>query len=163
MDITKNFLYIKKIRNVIKSEIKERTSLIRVDGRHSDAFVYILYGSCTYCFENGNSFTAKKGDILYLSHKSIYTMDIHTHNYKFIFCDFDFEDLHPKTSALYSPDSVFDIESKFRILLKAYTNNSFAEYMSVIYGIYHILFTISDNYYIGKNTKNNIGNYGKID
>ena len=83
-------------------------------------------------------------------------MDIHTQNYKFIFCDFDFEDLHPKTSALYSPDSVFDIESKFRILLKAYTNNSFAEYMSVIYGIYHILFTISDNYYIGKNTKNKI-------
>jgi len=66
-DILHNNLYITKIRNVIKSFNKQYNKLLYVKSRRSDAFVYIISGSCTYNFDDGNEFTVRKGDIMYLS------------------------------------------------------------------------------------------------
>ena len=156
MDISKKELYIKRIRNVIKSEIKAGTKIVKVDGRLCDAFVYILSGKCTYEFDNGNKFTVGKGDILYLSNQSIYTMNIHNEKYQFIFCDFEFENTEPKISSVYSPQEVFNTENNFHKMLKSYNNSQFADCMSYLYGIYGIIVKTNAGAYLENNTKNKI-------
>ena len=105
IDITKKNLYIHKIINVIKSKNNNHHKLLHIRCRHSDAFVYVLSGSCTYDCPEGNKFTVNEGDILYLSHHSEYTMYIHTDNYSFIFCDFEFDETVPRKSDVYTPGS----------------------------------------------------------
>ena len=158
MEISKNELYIKRIRDVIKSEIKEGTKIVKSDGRSCDAFVYILSGKCTYEFVNGNKFTVCPGDILYLSNQSLYNMNIHNEKYQFIFCDFEFEDITAKNSNVYSPDKVFNTENKFQALLKAYNNSQFADCMSYLYGIYGIIAKTNAGAYLENNTKSKIRN-----
>ena len=85
VDIATSQLFFKKLISVIKSEINNHTKPIYVRGRHSDAFVYILSGSCSYSFDDGRVFTVNQGDILYLAHNADYTMNIHTPSYRFIY------------------------------------------------------------------------------
>ena len=46
VDISKEFFYIKKLHKVIKGRNRNHFKLTSVVGRRSDAFVYVLSGTC---------------------------------------------------------------------------------------------------------------------
>ena len=153
-DITKNNLYIKRIINVIQSTNKSHHKLLNVKCRHSDAFVYILSGSCTYEFACGDAFTVNKGEILYLAHQADYTMYIHTNDYSFIFCDFEFNETSPRKSGVYTPHNPDNSENLFIKLLK--NKDSFTDALSILYSIYGIVMKTENKIYISKSSRNKI-------
>ncbi|MBQ4259690.1 MAG: hypothetical protein IJB84_05430 [Lachnospiraceae bacterium] len=121
--ITEENLYINNLIHVMKNSLPGPKHL-QVNGRHSDAFVYILTGSCTYCFDDGIEFTANAGDVLYLAHHAVYTMDVHSDSYDHIFCDFEFCQETPRHSALLSLESSHHMEQLFEKLLFHFTTVS---------------------------------------
>lgn len=159
IDITKNNLYLKKFRNVLRSEIVNRNKIVHLRGRHSDAFVYVLKGSCTYVFENGHTCTVNEGDILYLAHKELYTMYVHTHRYISIYCDFEFCGDESRKSDVYTPKNISEAENLFRRLIRSHNSPSkttFAECMSMLYSIYAIVINSVNDQYVNKNLKSKI-------
>jgi AraC-like DNA-binding protein len=152
VDILHENLCIRKIITVIKGENPHHHKLLSVNGRHSDAFVYVISGSCTYRFDGKSEFTANAGDVFYLPHKSVYTMYIHTTDYKFIFCDFEFAEDIPRCAALYSAARERNADSLFVKLLARYhaPENTYAECMAVLYSIYSALLRNAEKEYLGK-------------
>ena len=147
-DISKQPLYIKQLITVIKSYIPPYSKPLYVNGRHSDAFVYISEGSCSYKFDDSTEFTVNKGDILYLAYHAVYTMHIHTSNYRFIFCDFEFDCEQQRKSGVYTPQNSSDTENLFIRLLKSFDNpshTSLAKSMSILYNIYSEILKLSDS------------------
>ena len=89
IDIAKNELYIKSFDSVYKNYLSART-IPFCHPRYCDGLVYILGGSCNYTFaEDGRSFQASAGDLLYLAHGAIYQMDV-LEKYDFICINFFF-------------------------------------------------------------------------
>jgi AraC-like DNA-binding protein len=127
---------------------------LNVKCRHSDALVYILSGSCTYEFAYGDTFTVNKGEILYLAHQADYTMYIHTDEYTFIFCDFEFNETSPRKSGVYTPHNPDYSENLFIKLFK--NKDSFADALSVLYSIYGIVMKTENKVYISKSSQNKI-------
>lgn len=144
-DITSQRIYIKKIINVICSENRNRHKTTYVTGRHSDALIYILQGSCTYTFDGGECFTVKQGDVLYLAHGANYSMLVGSESYKVIFCDFEFDMCEPRRSGVWSPEDTDYVKSLFSRLYKSHSSNataSFAESLSLLYSIYAAVIAI---------------------
>ena len=158
LDISKERLYLKNIRCVIKSG-QYNSPKFEIKGRHSDAFVYILSGSCTYKIGDEYEFTVFEGDILYLANNAFYNMDVQTEEYTFIYCDFDFDIDLSRKSDVFKIKNKSETENLFRKLLNCYkmlSNKSFYECMAVLYQIYGEILTTSDERYIGKSAKDNI-------
>jgi len=158
-NIILNNLCISGIISVIKNNNRHHHKLLTVNGRHSDAFVYVIEGSCSYRFEKGTEFTVNTGDVFYLPHGSVYTMFIHTEDYKFIFCDFEFNDPEPRGAVLFSNRSLKNIDTLFWKLLNRYRShagNRYTESMSILYGIYSQLKENSDRSYLDKNKKDDM-------
>lgn len=151
-DITKSHIYIKNIINVIKSENTNHHKIIHVNSRHSDAFVYIISGNCTYAFNDGTGFVANEGDIIYLAHNAVYSMYINTENYKFIFCDFEFDNSFERKSSIYPEQKLTGIESVFTRLLYTYKKSDITESVSLLYSIYSSIIKSCKKQYINKNT-----------
>ena len=122
IDITHSRLCIKRIISVVKGENLYQHKLMTVKGRHSDAFVYILAGSCIYRFDDGIEFTASAGDVLYLPYHSVYTMYVLDPAYRFIFCDFEFAEQEAKQGALYHFELTEPVHAHFSRLLNLYAN-----------------------------------------
>ena len=159
IDIAKTNLYFKKLFNVLTTELNNQ-KIIRVNGRHSDAFVYVTKGSCTYTFpDDGYSITVNVGDILYLAHDAVYVMNISTPKYSSIYCDFEFDLSAKRKSAVYSPSNQFSAETLFHKLLKSFesfSKTSFNECMALLYNIHGVILMTANKEYIGKNAKNQI-------
>ena len=154
LDIVKSNLYITKKINVIKSEMTKSGKLLYRNGRHSDAFIYIISGNCTYVFDDDRSITVKPGDILYLAHYAVYSMYVHTNDYKFIFCDFEFYDAPARVSNVYSPKNEINTDGLFKKLFHYYNSaekNSFPKCMSILYDIYCLVQSTADRTYISQN------------
>ncbi len=137
LDITKAFIPVRRLITVIRSANHNHHKKLFAQSRYSDAFVYILSGSCTYRISNTYDFTVKQGDILYLAHNADYTMYINDADYHYIYCDFVFDSSTPRKSNVYK--SSIEAEKLFRKLLDCYTASSpesEAEAMSVLYSIY---------------------------
>lgn len=159
LDITQENLCIKKIISVIQGKNSNHHKLLRTNERHSDAFVYIISGSCTYQFDDKTEFQVNAGDVFYLPYKSVYTMYIHTDDYRFIFCDFEFDVTTSKYSAIFVNQNLKNIESLFIKLLNRYHSsscNAYTECMSVLYSIYSMLQAEAQKTYIGGNKKRNM-------
>lgn len=155
-DITQESLCIQKIISVIKGNIDHQKP-ITVKGRHCDAFIYVISGSCTYRFDDKIKFKASEGDVFYLPYGSVYTMHIHTNDYKFIFCDFKFSEEEARCGVLYQNQKPKNIENLFLKLLNSFNSSSLnagTECMSILYGIYSILQQDAQKSYLGKNKKN---------
>ena len=139
MDIFEQRLLITEITLVFKNTMPKTSSRrVRVSGRHSDAFVYILDGSCRYVFSDGKEFTARKDDVFYLPYKSSYTMYLGAEDYRFIYCDFKFADTDA-SPALFPHEKTESTDALFKKLLNLYKANRWKNYiecMSVLYGIY---------------------------
>lgn len=136
-DITREGLYIGRVHNVISTSNRRHHRNLRVASRHSDAFVYIISGSCRYTFSDGREFRAEAGDVLYLAYCADYTMYIESSDYRFIFCDFEFADLSERMSCVYSPEDASYAYGLFKELMKR--KGRFADTLSVLYRIYALL------------------------
>lgn len=160
-DISQNTLYLKNLINVLTTQLGNQ-KIIHVNGRHSDAFVFITTGSCTYTFTDENSqLTATEGDILYLAHNAVYTMDIHSESYCSIYCDFTFASDLPRKSAVYPMTTPTLAENLFRKLLKSSHNTTtaaFAECLSLLYQIYGVILSTANTQYMEHSTKEHIEN-----
>ena len=155
-DIMQENLCIQKIITVIQGKNPNHHKLLTVKSRHSDAFVYVMSGSCTYRFDDKTEFKVTAGDVFYLPYQSIYTMYIHTDDYKFIFCDFEFAEPSARRSALYSHQDLKNVDSLFFKLLNRYrssANNSYIECMSILYSIYGLLQQDTQKSYLGKSNE----------
>ena len=141
-DILFEDLYVKKLIAVIKGNADLQKKPLTTNGRHSDAFVYIISGTCDYHFGDGTKFTANTGDVLYLPHKAVYTMYIRTSKYRFIFCDFEFNCESERKPAVYSYENLKNVDSSFVKLFNTYKSTSpgnRAECISILYGIYSLI------------------------
>ena len=145
--ITDDNLYITNLIHVMKNNLPRNLKHLEVNGRHSDAFVYILTGSCTYYFDDGLEFTSQAGDVLYLAHHAVYSMEIHSDSSDHIFCDFTFSQGAPRQSALLPRHEAFSsqqvgldaMEKTFEKLLFHYTSaspDSHTECLALLYKIY---------------------------
>lgn len=159
IDILQKHLCIQKIISVIQGKNPNHHKLLHIRGRHCDAFVYVLSGSCTYEFDDKTNFQANAGDVFYLPYKSVYTMFVHTEDYKFIFCDFEFAGTEARHSALYSHQERKNINNLFVKLLNRHNsseNNAYTECMSILYRIYSVLQQDTQKNYIGKSKERNM-------
>lgn len=77
-NIILNNLCINGIISVIKSNNMHHHELLTVNGRHSDAFVYVIEGRCSYRFEKGTEFTVNTGDV-FLPPSRIGIHDVYTY------------------------------------------------------------------------------------
>lgn len=87
----------------------------------------------------------------------MYTMYIHTPDYRFIFCDFEFDCAEERIGALYSGQELKNIGSLFEKLFNIYRSSSicaYAECMSVLYGIYGAIQQSVKRIYIDRDKKN---------
>lgn len=158
-DILEQALVIKNIIAVIKGHNPNCRKLMKRIGRHSDAFVYILSGSCCYRFDDEVTFTVQAGDVIYLPYQSVYTMYIYDENYKFIFCDFEFLDSTAKKAAVYSTEHSKHIDGLFVNLLHCHQAGSIsskADCMSILYRIYSALFKCTEQGAAAKNQDDRI-------
>ena len=137
--ITGGDLYIKRIVGVISSYNKLHHRLLHAGARHSDGFILVTEGSCTYSFEGGKTVTVKAGQIIYLPYLSSYTMYIHEPCYRYIYCDFFFDSDSPRHPAVFLTDNPSHTENLFVRLRSAYVGGSrdrLPEAMSILYSIY---------------------------
>ena len=158
-DIMQENLCIQKIITVIQGKNEKHHKLLTVKSRHSDAFVYVISGSCTYRFDDKTEFKATAGDVFYLPYQSIYTMYIDTDEYRYIFCDFEFAEPSARLSALYSHQDLKNVDTLFFKLLNRYRSsmkNTYIECMSILYGIYGLLQHNTQKSYIGKSKERNM-------
>ena len=159
IDIIHENLCIKKIITVIQGQNTNHHKWLSVKSRHSDAFVYVISGTCTYRFDDKTEFIADAGDVFFLPFKSVYTMYIHTDDYRFIFCDFEFQESGEKLSAIYSHQDLKNIDSLFSKLLNRYrssSGNTYTECMSILYNIYSMLQKNSEQIYLDNNKRYNM-------
>lgn len=140
MDIITSDLCIKRLITVIQSQNGEQHKLIQIRGRHSDALVYILSGRCTYGFEDGSKVEVVPGDVIYLPYRAVYTMYIHTADYRFIFCDFEFSGDIARRAKVFHKHTVPQAELLFERLLHAYSHRGvYADCMAALYSIYGMI------------------------
>ncbi|MBQ4324010.1 MAG: helix-turn-helix domain-containing protein [Clostridia bacterium] len=155
IDISTSPLYIKNVQRVIPGELHNKR-VIHVCGRHCDGLVFILEGSCHYRFDDGIEFTVKTGDILYLPHRSVYTMSVQSNVYRHIFCDFVFEGDTPRKGNFYTPQNCSDAENRFHKLLSTYknlSNRTFPDLLCTLYEIYRIILQTQNKVYREKDLK----------
>jgi len=159
MDIIRNQLYFTRLIHVLQGHIHNRFQPTYTNSRRSDAFVYILEGSCRYTFDTGLDFTVNAGDILYLSHRSVYTMRIQTMDYSYIFCDFVFDGSTSADSDFYTPKNSAAAEERFRRLLNHFrhpTEVSACQCMAELYGIYALIRQTANAEYLPRSTRDRI-------
>ena len=159
IDIAKENLCIKKIIAVIQGKIPSHQKFLSVNGRHSDAFVCVTSGSCTYHFADNTKFQVTVGDVFYLPHQAVYKMYIHTENYGSIFCDFEFLETEAKASALYASETHPGIDNLFVKLLNLYRASSCSAHTECMAVLYHIYSTLQQNAqpdYLGKSKEERI-------
>lgn len=156
MDILKEKPYIQKLIAVVKNSMQRTSRRLFVNGRFSDAFVYILSGSCAYRFENGRQFTAQSGDVLYLAKQAVYEMKLQTETYSFIYVDFCFEGEQKYDSTVYkSADGVeyLNLFKKLNLEYKSLKPKAKIACMRQLYEIYTTLCECNEQTYVPQSLK----------
>lgn len=154
--IASETIYIKKLIRVIKSAIPRNTRNLHVNGRCSDAFIYILDGRCHYQLEDQTEFSVMPGDILYLASNSKYRLNVGDEDYHFIYCDFEFDDESARQSAVYRPKNKLDAANIFEKIYRDYTRpnvNSFFDCMSDLYRIYSLIVMTAGSEYMTRSQR----------
>jgi AraC-like DNA-binding protein len=127
--------------------------------RFSDAFVFIIDGSCKYSFDDGTKFEAKKSDVLYLAKDAVYEMKVNCDRYEFFVVNFNFMSDTPRQSAVYptaSPTYAHQLFSSLCFSRESDTQFSFAKKMGVVYKIIEIVAQSSDRAYVRGSNKEKI-------
>ena len=136
IDISKNELYVKSFESVFKNYLSVKT-IPFCHPRYCDGLVYILGGSCKYTFaEDGRSFQAGAGDLLYLAHGAVYQMDV-LEKYDFIGINFFFDSTDTRISNVFKLKSSDKIEGMFYQTLKDSNSTTVAHKIALLYRIYN--------------------------
>lgn len=144
MEILKEKPYIQKLIAVVKNTMKRTPRRLFVNGRLSDAFVYILSGSCSYHFENGAQFTVQSGDVLYLANQAVYEMKLQAETYSFIYVDFLFEGGKEYESTVYKSTNGGDYLNMFKKLHLEYKSLKPKAKITCIWRLYEIYTTLCE-------------------
>lgn len=158
-DIAGADLYIGALYSVIESTNRSHPKPLFVHGRHSDAFIYIIEGGCTYTVEGGDRFSVGAGDVLYLAKGAVYRMDVDEGDYHYIFCDFDFIDGTERNSTVYTPTNTGEVANLFRRLYRTYTARAVgahAECLALLYRIYTAVVQSVGRAYVGQSSRERI-------
>lgn len=158
MKITDKELDIKSILDVHRGCIPQGKRECR--SRHSDCFVLVCTGSADYCF-NGEKHTASQGDLIFLSHRSTYTIDISCNNYTFIYVDFFFGADHGETlsNMIYKSERLSGLEQYFEQLYNSKKVGSYADDLycrALLYLIYTQAARSDITQYISKKRRNDL-------
>lgn len=140
-DILKENLCIEKFLTVLEQKNTSYRKPSEVNGRHSDAFFYVISGSCNFKFDDGTQFTANAGDVFYLPQHSVYTIYSYSPVFHFILCNFKFA-VAPVRAAIFPAEKLKNTESLFIKLLnlnRSSSLNKYTESMSILYNIYNSL------------------------
>ena len=158
-DIVSNHFYVKKLIGVSMSSDSVPRRNSHVKSRHCDAVAYVLAGCAIYQLDDGSEFTARQGDILYMAHNAVYSVSFPTQSFQILFCDFEFDPIIPKQSAVYKPKNPQHAKALFEKLLNIYnsrTQTAFHESMTLFYQIYGLIRTATDHAYIAPSSKDKI-------
>lgn len=158
-DVARSELYIGALYSVIESTNRSHPKPLFVHGRHSDAFIYIIEGGCTYTVEGGDRFSVGAGDVLYLAKDAVYRMDVDEGDYHYIFCDFDLICDTERRSTVYTPANTGDVAQLFRRLYRAYnahTVGTHAECLSLLYRIYAAVARSVGSAYVGRSSRERV-------
>lgn len=158
-DIAANHFYVKKLIGVSMSHDSSPRRNSHVKSRHCDAIAYVLAGCAIYHFDDGQEFTVRQGDILYMAHNAVYSVCFPTQIFQILFCDFEFDTSVPKQSAVYTPKNTLYAKTLFEKLLHVYTSHTqtaFHESISLLYQIYGLIRTSSNHEYIAPSSKSKI-------
>lgn len=141
---TENNLYVTRLIDVIRSSMRGR--VVNVDGRHSDAYIFILTGSCAYEF-GSDGFSVKAGDILYLANNSSYKMTVGDGEYRVIYCDFEYAatDDAKHQSFVCTPRNPSEAENLFKRMFRIHSSVSGERFNSCMACLYSILAIIADS------------------
>lgn len=137
LDISKTICPVLAIHKAAYSKMKRFLKPLIIKSRHSDAFVFVIHGSCRYTFEN-HSFTANAGDIIYLAKGEAYEMNVIDDCYDVIFCDFDFGGVQKRKSIVGTLPSPIFGEKEFSKLYRFLNDDNTVSAMAQIYKIYSL-------------------------
>jgi len=155
LKIWQKALSIEQILYVSKS--KNSNTSYYTHHRQSDSFVYVLSGSVEYKDKN-KSFTAKKGNIIYLSENSSYQVTVKNDEYSFIVINFLFKKDRNKEleNELFVLNNSLELDNKFIKLNKLWSINTIENNLkakSIVYDIYSKLCEISVKEYLPSDSK----------
>lgn len=134
------------VGGIVKKGIYEKTS----NSRKYDALIYILKGFTRYDFGD-YTVDAKAGDLLFLAKSSIYSMDVQSDKYEFLYADFTFslpEGISLQSMAFPASDGMSTENIFHKMLAVWYMQRSTAkmECMSMLYAIYTDFLRVSENF-----------------
>lgn len=158
-NITSEHFYVKKLIGVSRSPDAYLRRNTRVKTRHCDAIAYVLDGSAVYQLYDGQTFTARQGDILYMARNAVYSVSFPTQTFQILFCDFEFDSSVPRQSAVYTPKNTQYAKSLFEKLLHVYTvpsQTAFHQCIALFYQIYALIQMTSSQEYIAPSAKNRV-------
>ena len=136
-DIAGKEFYISEICNVLNAKIISKGKPVYVKNRHSDAFVYVTQGSCSYCFDGGEyTVSVNEGDVLYLPEKADYVMNVESKVYCALYCDFKFLFSEELRGCVVNDKKAEELFIKLYNCYNNGKNSSFQECMAVLYSIY---------------------------
>ncbi len=137
-ELCKKRPHIGEFYKAVEGVIHKRFLPEKPHGRGSDAFIYVLKGETVYRFGN-DTVTVKAGDILFLAKGGIYSMDVKSEEYRFIFADFDFTETAPCKYEVFEMQSARAVESMFRRMLEKWRQRRTAakeDCLAILYSIY---------------------------
>lgn len=157
--ITAGQFYVTKLIGVFKTPeaLPRRNSHVKC--RHCDAFAYVLEGIAVYSFDDGQTFTVRQGDILYMAHNAVYSVAFPTQSFQILFCDFEFDTPLPKQSAVYTPKNTLHAQKLFEKLLHTYNtpgNTAFHDSMALFYEIYGLIRNSASPEYMAPSARNRV-------
>ena len=156
LDITKNDIPITEYLGCHRGFLTRKFIPFQ-GGRASDAYVFILDGSCRYKFDDGTEFEAKKDGILYLAKDAVYEMDINCDRYDFFVVNFNFMPNEPRQSAFFT---LLSPSSAERLFLRLYYTREnltpFTKNMTTLYQITSAILEGKERAYIGSEARTKI-------
>lgn len=143
---------ITDMRRVFDGEFKPGVIAKKNTGRHSDCFVYFVYGRAEYRFD-GYSFTASPQNFIYLAKDSLYEICV-LEKSRFICIDFDFSDVAflRKSAAFVSNSQA--LKSRFQNTLHIWNTkqpHAFPQAFSHTYSLYVEAVKAEKRLYVKKN------------
>lgn len=142
--------YITKFYRAVEGRLGNGFYPEKSVGRPTDGFIYITEGKMRYIFSDGSVIEAKKGDVLFLAKESVYSMELVSGPYRFIFADFDFS-ADGLSSEIYEVQNVKGIHSLFSRMLEKWRQKKAADVedcLSILYSVYAEIVRAENSAYV---------------
>lgn len=142
--------HISGFYRAVEGSLTKRNYPAKPQGRHSDGFIYILEGNARYRFSD-YTFDVSAGDVMFLNRGSVYSIDVLSDGYKFIFANFFFDTDEIIKCAVFRMSNTKGTESTFRRMLEKWRMQKLAakeDCMSILYSVYAEIIRMGGQAYI---------------